>query len=155
MLDNAVEAGADLRVLVVANCIDQQLLQGLALKNFAQDIEDRIGAECFTLLLQLAKEPEKHVTFTGALCDKIPKVALFTLTDTVNTAKSLLQPVGIPRQIIVHHQVSTLKVDAFTGCIGRNEDGHLGVISEGLLYLAPLLAWRLAVDGDDRGWVTQ
>ena len=45
-------------------------------------------------------------------------MADFGLSDAVNTAEALLQPVRIPGQIVVDHQMRTLKVDPLTGGIG-------------------------------------
>jgi hypothetical protein len=45
------------------------------------------------------------------------------LADPVNAAEPLFQPVRIPWQVIVHHEVRTaLKVDAFTCCIIGDHD---------------------------------
>jgi len=39
-------------------------------------------------------------------------VTYFGLADAMNTAKTLLNAIGVPRQVIVHHQVCALEVDA-------------------------------------------
>ena len=40
------------------------------------------------------------------------------LTDAVDPTETLLDPIGVPRQVIIDHQVRPLKVDAFACCIG-------------------------------------
>ena len=62
--------------------------------------------------------------------------------------KRCSMPVGVPRQVVVHHQVRALKVDAFAGGIGGQQHLHLGIVLERLLRLHPLLAAHAAVDDD-------
>ena len=62
-------------------------------------------------------------------------MALLALADTMDSTKALFQPVGIPRKVIVHHQVRPLEIDALASGVGCNEDDHLGVVIEGLLDL--------------------
>ncbi|HLT37652.1 MAG TPA: hypothetical protein VK034_15270, partial [Enhygromyxa sp.] len=72
------------------------------------------------------------------------------LTDSVDSAEALLEPVGVPRQVIVDHQVRALKVDAFAGGVVGDEHEHVGVVHERGDAVAPVLALDLAVDLDDR-----
>ena len=57
---------------------------------------------------------------------------------------------GFHGQVVVHHQVRALQVDALAGGVGGEQDLHLGVEQEALLRLAPLLAPHPAVDQDHR-----
>ncbi len=68
----------------------------------------------------------------------------------MDAAEPLLEAVRVPRQIVVHHQVRALEVDAFAGGVGRQQHLDLGIVPEGLLRLHPLLAAHAAVDDDDR-----
>ena len=62
----------------------------------------------------------------------------FGLTNAVNAAKALLQPVGIPGQIVVDHQVGALQVDAFASSVGGDENLHLWIMAKGFLHLHTL-----------------
>ena len=77
-------------------------------------------------------------------------MADFSLADAVNTAKALFDPVRIPRQVVVDHQMGTLEVDTLTGRVRRQKHLNLGVVPKGFLYLQALLAANTAVD-DDHG----
>ena len=72
------------------------------------------------------------------------------LANAVNSAKPLLDAIGIPGEIIVHHQVSTLKIDTFASGVGCKKHLHVWVMPEGFLRLHPFLAAHAAVDRDDR-----
>ena len=72
------------------------------------------------------------------------------LSDAVDAPEPLLEAVRIPRQVVVHHQMRALEVDALAGGIGRQQYLHLGVVPERLLRLHPLLAAHSAVNHDHR-----
>ena len=71
------------------------------------------------------------------------------LLDSVDTAKALFDPVGIPGQVVVHHQVRALEIDALAGGVSRKQDLYLGVVQESLLRLLPIFASKPAVDHHD------
>ena len=48
------------------------------------------------------------------------------LADPVDAAEALFQPVRVPRQVVVDHQVAALQVDAFAGGVGRQQYLHCG-----------------------------
>ena len=73
----------------------------------------------------------------------------FGLADAVDAAEALLDAVRIPRQVVVHHQVRALEVDALASRIGRDEHLHRGVELERFLRLCPFLASHAAVDDND------
>jgi hypothetical protein len=77
-------------------------------------------------------------------------VADLGLADAVDAPEALFQPVRVPGQVVVDHQVGALEVDAFAGGIGGEQHQHLRVVPEGLLGLEPVLAVDAAVD-DDHG----
>jgi len=67
-------------------------------------------------------------------------MAYFGLADAVDTAKTLLDAIGVPRQVIVHHQVCTLEVDALAGGVRGQQHLHFGAVLERFLRLHALLA---------------
>ena len=73
------------------------------------------------------------------------------LADTMDTAKALLQPVRVPRQVVVDHQVCALEIDALAGSIGGQQDLHLRVVLEGFLHLQTCFSTDAPVD-DDHGF---
>ena len=77
-------------------------------------------------------------------------MANFLLTDAVNATEALLESVGIPRQVVIDHQVRALKIDAFARGISGDEHRHILLVSEEFLRLASILALHVARDRDDR-----
>ena len=86
------------------------------------------------------------VAFAGFLGDQVPEVADLGLADAVDAAEALLEAVGVPRQVVVDHQVGALEVDALARGVGGEQHLHLRVVRERLLRLHPLLAAHAAVD---------
>ena len=72
------------------------------------------------------------------------------LADAVDAAKPLFHAVGVPREIVVDHQVGALEVDALARRVGRDEHLHVLVGAEECLSLLPLFALCAAMDRDDR-----
>jgi hypothetical protein len=64
----------------------------------------------------------------------------------VDAAKTLLNPVRVPREITIDHQVGALKVDPLARGVCGNEHLHLWIMSEGPLRLHAILASHAAVD---------
>ena len=77
------------------------------------------------------------------------------LPDAVNAAEALLQAIRVPGQVVVHHQVGVLEVDAFAGGIGGDENSHIGVGAEQRLEAAAFVAVRAAMNRDDRVGVAE
>ena len=65
------------------------------------------------------------------------------LADTVDAPKALLQPRGVPRQVVVDKQMAELQVDAFARGLGGNADLAAG--AEILLRLLALVGVHPAV----------
>ena len=142
-----LQPGTDGRVVAVADRLDQQFPQGLVVKgHLAQNIK-HFAAQCAPFFFQFLEQPLEHHALTGLRRNQIPQVAHLGLPDAVDAAKTLLQTVRIPRQVVVYHQVGALKIDTFTGSIGGNEDAHLRVLLEQFLHLATLVPHHTAVDG--------
>lgn len=148
VVDHQLEPLLYLRLLTVADGVDEELPQALAAKRLAEHVEDLV-AKSFALLLELLEQPLEHFAFAGVLGHEVPQVAHLGLADAVHAAEPLLDAVRVPRQVVVDHQVRPLQVDALAGGIGGNEHEHALVLSERLLGSATFLAWHLAVDGHD------
>ena len=144
------QLGTDLGAFTVTDGLNQQITQRPPLElDLAEHIED-LAAERLARLLQFLQQGVVDVALTRLLGHEIPEVAHFRLADTVDAAESLLNAVGIPRQIVVHHQVGALKVDALAGGIGSHQHLYLGIVFEGFLRLRSLFAAHAAVN-DDHG----
>jgi hypothetical protein len=72
------------------------------------------------------------------------------LTDPVDAAKALFDPVWIPWQVVVDEQMSALEIYALARRVSRHEDRDLRLLPKCLLRLAAALAMHTAVDRDDR-----
>ena len=77
---------------------------------------------------------------TGFVGHQLPQVTDFRLSDPMDATETLLQPVGIPRQVVVDREMGTLEVDAFTGSIGRRQNLNLWIMLKGFLGFQPLFA---------------
>ena len=148
IFDALAKPGADFRLVAVADGFEEQILEADTLEDFAKDVEDA-AIERFALDPKFFKKPEIDVTFAGFLGDKVPEVADLLLADAVDAAEALFEAVWIPRQVVVHHQVGVLEVDAFTGGIGGDQHAHFGVGAKDRLNPAALVPVGAAVDGDD------
>lgn len=120
--DRVVEPRTNLGFFAVANSLDQQITEGSSLElELSKDIE-HFTAERLSSLLDLFQKRPVDVTFAGFNRDEIVQVANLCLSNAVNATEPLLNPVRIPRQIVVHHQVSTLQIDAFARSVCRKQD---------------------------------
>ena len=91
------------------------------------------GRPALARLLELLEQPQIDVAFARFFRYQVPEVAHLGLADAMDPAEPLLNPVRVPRQIVIHHQVGTLKVDALARGIGRQQNLDLGVVPERLL----------------------
>ena len=144
-----VEPGAHLGVIAVADGVDQQILETALLEHLPQDVEHP-PLEGHTLNLQLLEQSLEDGAFARLHGHQVPEVADLGLTDPVDAAEALLQPVRVPRQVVIDHQVGVLQVHAFTGRVGRQQHPGGRVVAEQLLHLAPVLALDAAVDHHHR-----
>ncbi len=90
-----------------------------------------------------------NVTLTCFVSNEIPQVADFCLADPMDSPKPLLDTIWIPRQIVVHHQVSTLEVDSFAGSIRREKNLNLGVVPERFLRIHPVFTAHPTMNHND------
>ncbi len=77
------------------------------------------------------------------------------LANAVDAAEALFQTVRVPRQVVVHHQVCALEVNALTGGVRGQQDQNVLVLLEALLRLGAVLAAHATVHGDNRLGGTQ
>ena len=154
-LDRLGESSAHLGLLAVANGFDEKIAERLALEvDLAEDVED-LPTESLARLLELLEQLAVDVAFAGLLGNEVPEVTDLGLPDAVNAAEALLETVWVPGQVVVHHEVCALEVDALSRCIRRYQDLHFGVVLEGLLDLQPLFAPDTAVDHRHRFRTTE
>src|SRR2546422_470631 len=71
------------------------------------------------------------------------------LPDTVNAAEALFDPVGIPRQIVIHHQMGALKIDTFACGIGGYHDRDIFVLREKVLRTLAFVTMQAAMQCND------
>ena len=102
LVDLTREPRAHFGLVAVANRLNEQVLQTSVFEDFAKDIE-HTALECFTFDFQFLEEPMVDVAFACFFCDKVPQMADFDLSDTVNTTESLLQAIWIPGEVIIDH----------------------------------------------------
>ena len=106
----------DIRTVVVADCIQEEVLQALLLKDLTQNVKNP-SLEGFVDGFQLAEKAVKDLTLSGLFGHEVPQMADLLLTDTMNSSEPLLQTVRVPRKVIVDHQIRILKVHALSRCI--------------------------------------
>ena len=86
-----------------------------------EDVEDLV-AQRLALHLELVEERPEHVAFAGVHRDEVPQVTDVPLTNAVNPSEALLEPVRVPRDVVVDHQVGSLEVHALTGRVGGQQN---------------------------------
>src|SRR6056297_515557 len=82
-------------------------------------------------------------------------MADFLLANTVNTSETLLESVWIPGQVVINHQASALKVDAFTCSVSGDQNQHGRILPEDFLQPLSLVPRDAAVDSDNRLVIAQ
>lgn len=75
------------------------------------------------------------------------------LANPVDATKALPQSIRVRGQIVVHHQVGALRINAFTCRIGRNEHLRFRILGEAFLILPALIAAHTAMN-DDNGFTS-
>ena len=150
MIEHRRQAGPHLGLIAVADRLDQQLAQRTPLELELAEHVEHLAAERLARLLELVQQLAIDVAFARLFRDQVPQVAHLGLADAVDAAEPLLEAVGVPRQVVVDHQVGALEVDALARGVGGEQHLHLGVVLERFLRLHPLLAAHAAVD-DDHG----
>ena len=73
-------------------------------------------------------------------------MAHFPLTYSVNAAETLLYAIGIPRQVIVDHQMRTLKIHALARGVCSEQHHSVGIMGETFAGDLPIFAAGASVD---------
>ena len=142
----AIETGLHIGVTAVAHGFDKQFAQGTVVeRDLAENVED-LAAQCLFFLLQFFKKPLEHRAFACFGSHEVPEPASFRLADTVDTAKTLFKTVGVPRQVVIHHEVGALEIEAFACGVRGDEDTDFLVLLEALFHFAALVAQHSAID---------
>ena len=130
----------------MAHGFDKQFAQGTVVeRDLAENVED-LAAQCLFFLLQLFKKSLKHGTFACFGSHEVPEPAGFRLTDTVDTAETLFKAVGVPRQVVVYHEMGALKIEAFARSVRSDENADFLILLETLFHLAAFVAHHSTVD---------
>ena len=110
---------------------------------------EHLAAQRLARLFELVQQRAVDIALAGVVGDQIPQVADFGLADAMDAAKTLFEPVGVPGQVVIDHQVGALEIDALAGGVGGQQHPHTRIVLEGFLNLQALLAADAAVDDDD------
>ena len=100
---------------------------GVSLNAVAEHVE-HLAAVGLALLLDLLQQPGEHLALAGVVGDEVPQAADLLLADAVDAAEPLLDAVGVPRQVVVDHQVGGLEVEALAGGVGGEQDLAVGFL---------------------------
>ena len=155
MFDNLGEPGSNLGLIAVPDCLDQQVPQGPALENDLTEYVEDAAAQCPARFLELLEQPSVNVALPRLLGHEVPQMADLGLADAVDAAEPLLQAIGVPRKIVIDHQMGALEVDALPRRVGGEQHLHFGIVLEGLLSLEPFFAPHAAMNHDDRALAAQ
>src|SRR6266571_8976873 len=155
VFDGPREARAHCGLVAVADGLDKEIPQRPALElELAQHVEN-LSAQGLPGLLELLQQPPIDVALARFLGHQVPQVADLGLADAVDPAEPLLQAVRVPGQVVVHHQVRALEVDALASGVGGEEHLHFGIVQKALLRLAPFLTAQAAMDEHDSLWAAK
>ena len=103
-----VQSCPHFRPLTVSNGIQQKLTKRPPIKNdFAQNIKN-LATKCFPRLLQFFEKSKVNLAFASFLSDKVPEVAHLCLSNSVDAAKTLLEAIRVPWQVVVNHEMRAL-----------------------------------------------
>ena len=154
VVDDPLHAGARFGQVAVADGADQQVFERHIVKGLAEHVEHP-APEGLAHGVELFEQAGENFALPGLGGDQIPEVADLALTDAVDAAEALFDAVGVPRQVVIDHEVGVLQVDALPGRVGGQQHQHIGVVAEFFLDLAPVVAVGAAVDGDHRSVAAQ
>src|SRR5690348_3168820 len=97
----------DFRLVPVPDRLDEQIAEPLLTEELAEDVENA-ATEGLPLQLNFFKEAFVNVSFACLFRQQIPEMAYFSLPNAVYPSETLFQPIRIPGQIVVDHQVRAL-----------------------------------------------
>ncbi len=145
------KTGTNLGPFAVANRFDQEFSQRFPLElQFPEDVED-LSAQGFSCFLDLVEERSVNIALAGLVGYEVPQVADFRLANPVDAAKALFQAVRIPGKVVVHHEVSALKVDTFPCGVRCYENQNFWIKLECLLRVQALFPAHATVDDVNGG----
>ena len=81
--------------------------------------------------------------------DQVPEVADFALADTVNTAESLFDTIGVPGQVVVDHKVGALQVEPLAGGVGSKQHEGARVVRKLFADGLAKMPRRAPMNGDN------
>ena len=127
----------------------QQLPQRRVDLGVAEHVVHLVAVDA-ALLFDLGEQPLEHLALTGLIRDQVPQMTRPLLTNAVHPPETLLDPVRVPRQVVVDHHVGHLQVDALAGRVGGHQHPHRRIDPEPVLDGAAVVALDAAVDADHR-----
>ena len=105
-------------------------------QDLADHIEDRVIVQGVADLLELLSSRWRTRPSIVLVATKLKMRQSLCLAVTVDAAHPLLQPVGVPGNVVVEEDVAALQVDALAGRLGGNQDLDAAVL-ELLLGVQP------------------
>jgi hypothetical protein len=98
----------------------------------------------FTNLLQLLQQRLEHASFAGAAGDKVDDAHLVGLFISVDASHPLLQPRGIPRDVVVDHQpAGALQVNSLGSGVGADHVRRAAVSDRTVKEIDLLLTFEI------------
>ena len=108
-----------------------------------------LSAQRFPCIIEFFQQSPIDLALAGFRSDEVPEMADLGLADAVDAAEPLFEPVGIPWQVVIDHQVRALEVDAFASRVRCQQHLHLWTVSERFLRGHALFPAHAAVDAND------
>ncbi len=123
LVDVAQQALFEVRIAEAAGVVVAQHAFDLGRgQDLAHHIEDRVVLQRVADFLQLLKQPLQHPPLDGVGRDEVEDQAVLALAVAMDAPHPLLQAVRVPRDVVVEEDVADLKVDAFAGGLGGDQD---------------------------------
>ena len=138
-LDDLVEPGPHVGTVAVADGVQQELPELAAGEHLAEHVVD-LPVEGLAHLLDLLEQPQVHLGLAGVVGHEVPHVADLGLPYAVHPSEALLYAVRVPRQVVVHHQVSLLEVDALARRVGGHQHQDVRILGEPVLHRPALVS---------------
>ena len=91
-------------------------------QDLAHHVEHGVVIQSVADLLELLVEALQHPSLDGVGCHEIEDQAIVPLAVAMDAAHALLQPVRVPRDVVVEEDVAALRVDAFASRLGGHQD---------------------------------
>ena len=144
-IDGLVEPGPYILAFTILYSLPQKVFQRLLVKQVAKHIKN-LALESCPCVIQLFQKTGIYLALARVLCHHVPQVTNLGLANPVDTTKPLLNLVGVPRQVIIDHQMTTLEVYTFAGSIIGDEHDQILVLHETADDFAAVFAKHPAMD---------